>query len=203
MIELLVVIAIIALMTALTMQSFQSYTRSFSLTTASAYLRDGLELARQTAVSKNSTVEVRFYQLPASSSSTLSGYCAFQAFLKGNLTPPTYTAITAIIYFPRSIVLSTDSTKTSFLTLSGQPAAGSSPPSSATPISLPTCGTNYNYLYFCYTPSGGTNLSPTGSWFATLVPENAPTSTSNGGLPTDFATVQVDPVMGNARVYHP
>ena len=203
------VIGIIAVMTAVVMQSFQSYTRSLNLTTAGQFFRDGLELARQTAVARNSTVEVRIYQLPATPGSTPANYCAFQAFLKGNQTVPTYTAITAINYFPKSIVLSTDSTKTSFLSSINQgltvvgPAAGASPPASAAPISLPSCGTNYNYLYFCYTPSGGTNLSPAAQWFATLMPQNVPVNAGNGGLPTDFATVQIDPVMGNARVYHP
>jgi uncharacterized protein (TIGR02596 family) len=201
LIEMLVVLAIIALLAALAIPGFLAITRGSNLTTAGDFLRDGLEMARQTAAAKNSTVEVRIYQLPATSTSAPTDYRAFQVFLKGTETVPTYTPVTAIIYFPQAIILSTDPTKTSFLTLSNQPNPGASPPANALPVSLPVYGTNYNYLYFTYTPGGGTNLDPTLQWFATLVPKNA--SAGNGGLPADFVTVTVDPIMGNARIYRP
>jgi uncharacterized protein (TIGR02596 family) len=201
LIELLVVLAIIAILSALAIPSFQIITRSSNLTTAAEFMQDGLKLARQTAISRNSTVEVRLYQLPASPGGMPTDYRAFQVFLKGTQTIPTYMAVTAVTYFPQKIVLSTDSTKTSLLILSAQPASGSNPPGNAVPVPLSVYGINYNYLYFCYTPSGSTNLNPANQWFATLVPQNA--SLNSSGLPSDFATVQIEPITGNAFVLRP
>ena len=215
LIELLVVMGIIGILTVLSMQGFLAVTRGSSLTAAGQFLRDGLEFARQTAESKNSTVEVRIYQLPANASSTPTDYRAFQIFLKGGQTTPVYTAVTKITYLPQPIVLSTDATKTTFLNLTyvntggqtvNQPVPGATPPAGAAAVSLPVYGTNYNYLYFCYTPSGGTNLPPpppaSNQWFATLVPKNSPLIAGNG-VPSDFVTVIIDPALGNARLFHP
>jgi uncharacterized protein (TIGR02596 family) len=201
MVELLVVMAIIGLMGALAMSSFRYVTMGSNLTTASQMLRDNFELARQVAVTKNATVEVRIYQLPATGSSTPTDYRAVQLFLKGDSTPPTYTPITMITYWPQSVVLSTDSSKTSFLSITGQPASGANPPSSAAAVSIPVYGTNYNYIFFCYKASGRTDLNLSQNWFATLIPKNA--AAVNGTLPANFATVQIDPIMGKTQVFRP
>lgn len=201
LIELLVVLAIIGLIAALAAPAIQSISRDFNLSNGAQSLRDTLDLARQTAIGKDSNVEVRFYQLPDTVTSAPNNYRAFQIFLKSGDTPPLYTAVTKIIYFPPAVILSSDNTKTSFLTLSGQPAPGSSPPFGATAVSLPVYGTNYKYLYFCFTPSGCTDLSTSQKWFATLILQSAPT-TSNG-LPANFITVQVDPILGRAAIFRP
>ncbi len=201
LLELLVVMAILAILVAAAIPGINYLNRDLNLTTAGDLLRDSLELARQTAATKNSTVEVRLYQLPDQGGTTPSSYRAFQLFLKGEGTVPTYTALTKITYLPQGIILMADKTKTTFLAPTGQPASGATPPSGATAFALPGCGTNYNYAYFCYKPSGRTDLDPTLKWFATLVGKNAPIAQND--LPTNFLTVQVDPLLGKAMIYRP
>ena len=201
LIELLVVIGIIALLAVLAAPAFQSISSNFNLANGAQALHDTLELARTTAISKDTNVEVRLYQLPDSAGGTPDNYRAFQVFLKSNDTPPVYTAVTKTVYFPAGVILSPSQTTTNLLALSGQPATGATPPFSASPISLQTYGTNYNYLYFCFEPNGGTDLTSGQKWFATVMLQNGTKNSS--GLSTHFITVQVDPVMGRVTMYEP
>jgi len=201
LVELLVAIAIIALLAVLAAPAFQSISNSFNLANGGQALHDTLELARTTAISKDTNVEVRLYQLPDNAGGAPDNYRAFQIFLKSSDTPPVYTAVTKMVYLPPGVIVSTNTATTDFLTLSGEPATGATPPFSATPISLPTYGTNYNYLYFCFEPNGGTDLTSGKKWFATVMLQNGPTNSV--GVSNNFITVQVDPVMGRVTMYEP
>ena len=69
-------------------------------------------------------------------------------------------------------------------------------------VSIPRVGTNYNYVPFRFLVDGSTNLSPpTGSFFLTL--HNFNYGDGLAAPPPNFFTLQVDPVNGHVKKFHP
>lgn len=194
LIELLVVIAIMSVITLASMPTFQKISRAATLNSASQILADHFSLARQTALAKNCIIEVRIYQF-RSASQTDSVYRALQIFQHRDREDD-YQPLTKVIYFPNETKLVDDSRNTSLLSIAGQPFS----PTTTDP-KIPGYGMNYKYLSFQFRPDGQTNLDPSENWFVTVAMENSPAL--NGGLPANFATVQIDPVSGSVRLYRP
>ncbi len=196
LIEVLVVMSIIGVMAAATIPAFQQLVIGSNFTVSGELLRDNLTLARQTALVRNHSVEVRFYQFQGNGATT-SDYQAFQLFLQKD--DGTYDALTKVLYFPKSIILNTNAQFSSLFdsnttnTTIGQGVN--------TGVKLPEVGTTYQYLSFKFKPGGGTSLAQVPPCFVTLVAKNA--APVNGSLPANFVTVQIDPVVGKVAVLRP
>ena len=192
LIELLVVVSIMVLVASFVAPAFNQMGQTATLTTAGEDFVDALNLARQTAITRNLRVEVRIMELPSSINSGDLACRAYQLFIKkydGTLQP-----LTKVVRFPEPVILST-STNVNLQQTQGQGPSWSSTSSSIlVPYSydvtahvfnyttdtsntaamwpVPGGPSNYQYVSFDYLPTGETSLSAingggtTATWMA-------------------------------------
>ena len=184
LIELLLVIAIMLLMMALIVPALNGIADSMKITTASQTLIDSLRLARQNAITKNSAVEYRIFNVPSKDGGA-KAYRAVQSLTVDEAGVA--KALDAVQYLPQSVVLSGMTTYSSLL---------------APSLPAGTDSAGREYKSFRFRPDGSTDLSPVPpqKWFATIVPERAADSAT---LPANFITIQVNPTNGNVVFFRP
>ena len=196
--ELLVVIAIIVLLASMLGPMLNSALRGTNLTQGADKVLGVLSLARQTAMTRNQTVEVRFYAYtdPETPGDTGQGH-ALQPFViddSGNATPIIKPAL-----LPNMIVITTNSTLSSLLS--------SNTMHSTNTYKIPRVSTNYTYFSFRYYRSGLTSLvgqtTPAGdqNWCLSVI--NLNDASSNNTLPKNYTTFTVDPYNGEIKPYRP
>ena len=195
LIELLVVMSIIVLLLAAITPAFVGAVRAGHLTNAVNIVVDQLAAARQTAISRNRPVEVRFYQLsdPATGQ---SNYRALKAYIYANGTKA--QALTRLYQFESPVSMSTA-------------AGGGGSQSTALRVAgnqteiLPGTTVPVPYCKLVFSPNGRTDLGPQGSlpWYLTLYPTNLPITDNTNHLPTNWAVVQIDDYTGRVRVFRP
>lgn len=226
LIELLVVIAIIAVIGGFATPALNSVLQGNALNQAVNTLDDTVAYARQHAITRNRSVEVRIYRFwdpeaagePAGSAAAgldtappaigyAAPYRALQAFEIGdsaNAIP-----VGRLAFLPGATVFSlqpalssllgnTDSTKGPVKTT---PASGD--------IDLPRgIAKNYEYIAFRIKPDGSTTLSPSGGaspggWFITghLLKDMKRAASSTP--PPNFFTWIIDPVSSSTKILRP
>lgn len=206
LLELLAVLAVFGILASLTMPAVSSVLRASDLRTGTQLLSEQLGLARQVALSKNRSVEVRLYQYAVAPETGSGKFRALQVFeiQDSGLAVP----ISRIFRLPGSIVIDAgsgdlQSTLSSIISVS---ANGGLAPDSASGselgYSLPQIGNAYQCVKFRFLPDGSTDLTPhSASWFLTLH------SLSDGdGLdaaPSNYSTLQIDPANGRTRIFQP
>jgi len=204
LVELLVVMAIIALLTALTVTGFRSVNTALSLSTATQAVTTELTTARQTALTLDETVQVRFYQYPDSTGQTTTKeYQSMQSFKTQD--GKTYTPIDKITYFPATIMISANTTYSAPLgTTTATPAA-------TTDVNITSNGVGHGYSYVpinfksngMIDPQPGSASWPITAantpWFITLYEKKY----AAGGTPVNYTTISVDPQDGRMRMFQP
>jgi uncharacterized protein (TIGR02596 family) len=205
LIELLVVIAIGAILAVISAGAYSKIVRSTTVSTSSQMLTGALDFARQTAVTRNSDVEFRIYQLPdpnAATTSTPTEYRGFQTFL---IVDATTNVLTKASYLPPPAIISATPSVSSVVSITPQsPTVFGSP-------NIPVYGLNYKAIAFRFSPTGGLetpvspeSAPPNNAWFMSLVLLNDHNNTTgNTSLPANFATIQLDPFSGRAKVFRP
>lgn len=196
LVELLVVIAILIAMLALAVPAFNSLGRASHLTTGANLVIDELNLARQTALTKNRVTEVRFYLL-RHAVDPAEAYRAFRVYASDE-SGQIMTPLGPIKFLPPSVVALGDD---QFSTLLSE---ASRPRKTEEEEDLPGApGTRYKPIRFRST--GAAELAAyTGTndmWFLTLKNETDP-STAEQPAP-NFATIQLDPATGRCRQFRP
>lgn len=194
LIELLMVISVIAIIMAFAVPATSSILKGTKLTQGTQLLVDNFALARQTAISKNRTVEVRLYKYAdAESPGGAAGFRGLQAFevLGANRMLP----IEKMKPLPQGIIADSAPELSNILdTAKRTEKTGTDP--------LVGVGIEYTYMALRFKPDGSTDLSPTGGpWFLTVHDE-----LSGDGLttpPANFVTVEVDPISGTLKFYRP
>lgn len=191
--ELLAVIAIVAVLAVLIVPSIRGVSSSTELTISAASVVDSLNLARQTALSVNLPVEVRFYQVPSSTDTTP----AFRAMTSYVLNHNQTNLIGRPVWLRNGIVMSDTAP---FGTLLGGLAGGSS--------NLPAFGpTTYPYRFLIFRPDGSVvlpNTSPSGggdTWHVMLYDTSRPPTGSTP--PANHVTIQLLPETGRTRTFQP
>lgn len=195
LVELLVVIAIIIILAALAIPAMNSMGRSSSLGTVTQSVTGMLDLARQTAVTQNRPVEVRFYKLPEDGQPTgaPSDFRGMQIFL---VDYETTNAVAKPVKFSTPAIISPDPTVSSLMDDSAFPEQAAPTDAPVAPV-----GSNYRYRSFRYKPDGGTDLPTDKKFFFTLVNKNDAIKANN--LPANFATIQIEPLTGRPKVLRP
>ena len=203
LLEMLVVIAIMGILIALAVPAIGPLMRSSNMNKATSMIIDELNFARQTSLTLNRDVEVRFYQLPSKSDPNDKQYRAFRSFAAtGNNS--TNSPLTTVKYLPEPVIVSTgkDKAGNTVSTLLDYSNPGLSGLTQSTEV-LPGGAGPTTYISFLFRATGGTSLAPvSANWFATIYLENAPKNAATG-IPDNYFTAQVDPVTGRARTYRP
>jgi uncharacterized protein (TIGR02596 family) len=204
LVELLVVLVIIAILSVLLIPSLGPLMITYNLNRAGGMVTDELTFARQSALSKNADVEVRFYKVGTSSSPTDLQFRAFRAFIANANAPSQAVGLDKISYLPGQIIISakTDASATSpSTTFSPLLESGNYSILGTGTDTLPN-GISAAYVSFLFRATGGTNLVPvTGLWYVTVYSENSPVASN--GIPSNYETAQIDPVDGQLRTYRP
>jgi len=206
-VELLVVLVIIGMIAVFTVPAINTVLHGSQLTQGAQMVSDGLSLARQTALSSNHIVEVRFYrygdpQVPGevATNSASGKYRALQIFQvqdSGAVTP-----LGKIQAMPVSIIIDSGTTLSSLMAPSQQKTWNAS--QGDPKVNLPRVGANYDCNAFRFLPDGSTNLTPpTNSWFLTLHGINDKDGITTPPAGFNFFTVQIDATNGHVKNYRP
>lgn len=193
LIELLVVIAIIGILAAFAVPATTSILSGTNLQRAAAQVRQSLDVARQTATTRNRRAEVRFYGFPSGS----PVFQAIQIFLieeNGTASPAG-----RLIRLPERMVINKSSTLSPILGSLGDKIWTTEDPK----ISVGGLGTDYVVRAFQFRPDGSTSLPPTpaNGWFLTL--HAARNDLAASSPPDNFITLQLDPISGISRSFQP
>jgi len=207
LLELLLVIAIVGIITGFVIPAVGS-AKSFQLTRGVQMVVNQLALARQTAVTKNHPVEVRFYQfgdpdIPGEQASNPSSgkYRAVWSFEV--LETGETKALEKMQRLPPSVIIDSGSILASLI---NPPSATASPTVTAAgkqTSPIPRVQNQYNSVAFRFLPDGSTNLPKTSDqqWFLTLHDLN------DGDVlttpPKNFATLQINATNGHIKTYRP
>jgi uncharacterized protein (TIGR02596 family) len=195
LVEMLVVIAIMIVLMAVMIPASSSLMGGMNIGRSAGMVTDELNFARQTALSRNRDVEVRFYRMGSKMDGNDRQYRAFRSFLIDGIDPAGWKPLSRIKQLPEPIIISDNTTFSSLLDTGG----GHSGLVSSNET-LPGVG-NTDYVSFLFRANGGTSLKPvTEKWFLTLFSQKAK---AESGLPANYFTAQVDPVTGRTRSYRP
>ena len=193
LIELLTVVAILAILSVLVLPSIRGISSSTELTMSAATIVDSLNLARQTALSANRPVEVRFYEVPGATDPAP----AFRAMGTYVISNTGTNQMGKLVWLRNNVVLS--DTDTFGTLLKGLTNAQSS---------LPALGaTKYNYRSLIFRPDGSASLPHASSaggsntWHVMLYDITHPPAGSTP--PNNHVTIQLLPETGRVRTFQP
>lgn len=208
LLELLVVIAIILILAGFILPSTTSLIQGSQLTTGADKTIATLSLARQTALTRNRQVEVRFYRFgdpehpgEVKSDPATGAYRAFQIFEISDTN--TATALNKVEHLPGSIIFDSGDPLSSLLGRAmPAPAAPTGAPGSAIQLPIPRAGLDYQSVAFRYLADGSTNLPKAATqWFLTLHRRIDGDALANP--PPQSVTVCIDPISGGTKIYRP
>lgn len=194
LIELLVVMGVIAVLAALIAPAFQTIGSANALTSSGATVVGNFVTARNLALSRTESLELRFIELPEADGERLA-YRALQLY---RMDPP--EPIGPVAQLPTGMII---------VGGGGEGGTYSTITSSANPNSgdMQVRGVTRKYRAVRFRPNGSTTLNAVGAgngsdrWFLSLKQENAPPG--DGRPATNFITVVVDPITGLATSYRP
>ena len=228
LVELLVVIAVIAIIAGYAVPAVTSMLKGSQLTQGSQMVVDQIALARQTALSRNRSVEVRFYKyadpetpgedLEKQDTWLFHGLQTFEILDNGVALP-----LGTVQRLPVNVIMHEKELST--LINGRRDASGKFSVPGNTDPGIPGMPSGiavkdqYVYTAFRFLPDGSTDLSPTGatgtgtpattvgdSWYVTLVNPKDVNATKLGvkdGEAGNYFTLQIDPVTGSTRSYRP
>lgn len=195
LVEMLVVIAIMIVLMAVVIPASSSLMGGMNIGRSAGMVTDELNFARQTALSRNRDVEVRFYKMGSKMDGNDKKFRAFRSYLIDGVDPAGWKPLTRIKYLPEPIIITDDTTYSSLLNV-GDGHNGLSTGSE----NISSQGA-VEYVSFLVRANGGTSLKPvTDKWFLSLYSEKGK---PESGLPPNFFTLQIDPVTGRTRSYRP
>lgn len=192
LIELLLVIAIIAIASSLTIPAFNQVTAGYDMSSAGASVIAQLSSARQTAITRNRNVEVRFYSYAEMGNP--ARFRAIQSFILNPGTAgnnPTYTPLGRMQKLPQRICFDGGATLSPLL---GSLQNGT--------VSIPGAGTSYKYASITFRPDGSAITSASNDkQFLTL--KEARLDDPSTSLPNDYVVIQIFPETGQAKSFRP
>jgi len=190
LVELLAVIAIIGIIAAFTVPAATRILSGSQLGQATSLVVGQLKYARQEALSQNKTIEVRFYKyIDPAAPGTTDAIRALQLWQTNS--DGKRTAVGSIQRFPGIVVVGDDAT----ITKLGTDQDSSGLAASEKPRSLPG---SFKFKTVQFRPDGSTTLDTASQWFLTLKNENQPANP-----PANFATIQIQPLVGSVQVFRP
>ena len=221
LVELLVVIAIIGIVGSFAVPAVQSVLKGSALSSAASTLVDQMSLARQHAISKNRSVEVRFYRFidpetpgddVAPKDQPAGKFRALQYFEIGDAGK--ILPVGKFQRIPDSVMMNPGEKLSTLLGEEPEKIVLSESLDKTIDPELPR-GVKFKYDYraFHFLPDGTTDLPPLGTtgkdssggrWYITLHSVNDLGRTSNNtNPPPNFFTWMIDPVSGTTKTFRP
>jgi uncharacterized protein (TIGR02596 family) len=198
LIELLTVVVILLITLSLTVPAISDILKASSLTNAGEQVISTLNIARQTAIALNRTVEVRIYRYELPGETTPGRFRGIQAFvLEQSENGDSSIPIGRKAALPSRICITANPSLSSLL----DPATTSQSTGNELSFPISPSGLDYEAAKFRFFPDGSTNLPNTHPHFLTLVHENTTDSISNP--PENFATILIDRTTGKIQLHRP
>ncbi len=189
LVELLAVIGLILVLMTMVLPNVAGPLAGVSLRSSGQRFVDQLLLARQTAITNNREVEVRFYEIDFQGE---KAYRSMQLW-KVDATGAATKAITNLIHLPENVIINTEATLSPLIFGGDIPVSGTS-----TLRSHGTC----EYRGFRFRATGETDLSSpvngSGTDFLTLQNRN-----DAGSPPENFFAIRVNPLTGRVTSFQP
>jgi uncharacterized protein (TIGR02596 family) len=217
LLELLAVIFIIGIVAVFVTPAASTILKGSQLTQAEQIVTDQIKLARQMAVTKNRSIQVRFIrygdpEVPGErrNDPATGFYRAIQVFeiLESGAAVP----LDKPQLLPQAIIMSPGDFSTLVSHTDVQPPMQANK-AKVTDANGNTTGGDpaiprgidwdYQFVSFRFLPDGSTNLSSTAGtmWHVTL--HNINERPNGAAPPPNFVTLQVDPVSGTVRIFRP
>lgn len=194
LVELLAVIALLVVLLTFATIGFNSILTSSNLEQAGRTVLDEINLARQSAATRNANVEVRFIRKPSSESGNSTPvFWQMQSGIHDKRNGNIFTPIHPPARLPAGTLL-IENEKFSPM-LHYIPKENSSLPA-------------YEYVPVTIRPSGEINPvsslphSSRSQWCVTVISQKDAAAVSASDL-NDFITIQIDPLTSRAKVYRP
>lgn len=192
LVEMLVVIGIIGLLAAMVVPALSNVLRGLQISQGGNTVSAQIDLARQLAVSKNQTIEVRFIVPPP------SGNTHFQAMVLLKVNDPLPPVpVDKPTMLPSTVVIDSGANLSSLTQMTAHTPPATDPP-------LASMGAAYSYVSFRFYPDGSTSLGTTttaGGWFLTV--HNLSDGDGLAKAPRNFYTIQIDPTSGRLTQFTP
>ncbi len=210
LVDLLVVVAIIGIIAGFGVPYLISAIKGSQLSQSVSMVKDQISLARQTALTKNQTIELRFYRfgnnlVPGENPDqpTTGQFRAIQTFTiaeNGVALPAD-----KVNMLPDTIIVNPGKELSSLIGAESQKAGGDFKKPGPTDPELPRgVKDKYEYVSFRINPDGTTNLKPSEVWFATFhTLQDLQKTASNTKPPPNFVTLQIDPVTSSIKSCRP
>ncbi len=220
LVELIVVMVIISIIATFVVPAASTIIRGSQITQAAQMITDQISFARQLALTKNKTIEVRFLKFadPETPGEDIRNPDSgrFRAIQLMEVTEAGIAVPTSKLQvIPATVMLNPDSQYSPLLFKTPITPIAATPTSQDPPMPR-NVQMNYRYMAFRFLPDGSTDLavapstinptptSPT-SWFLTM---HATTDLNKITGPTDFQkvnffTLQIDPISGATTSYRP
>ena len=211
LIELLVVIAIIGIISAFAVPAVGNLLKGSAMTQAANILSDQCASARQQALTRNRSVEVRFYKFAnpedpgATTDPAARQYRAVQTFEigDGGIVNPTGK----FAKFPDTVIMNATPALSSIFNLPEQIPNANDP-------DLPggLRKTDTRYVAFRFQPDGSTSLTQSGPigvpnangrWYLTAHLATDLGRSTGTTPPVNFFTWMIDPVTGSTKILRP
>jgi uncharacterized protein (TIGR02596 family) len=187
LLELVLVMALVGFLAALGLSGYASASRATALTTDAERLKETLEEARQTAVTQNTSVEMRFYASPGLGGGPIV-YCAWQGHeVKAD---GTVVALSPVVALNVTVALDATAAHSPLLAANTEQAAADAGDPRL----------NGQTRVFHFLSDGSTDLDPSTLWFVTL---RAASAADPAHFPANWACVTLDPTTGRVQVYRP
>jgi uncharacterized protein (TIGR02596 family) len=201
------VVAIVSVVAAFAVPAMITMLRGTQLTQGAQLISNQIDLARQISLSRDHSVEVRFYQycdpsMPGQLSGTGSaGYCQAMQIFDVPDSGAT-VALDKVQTLPPSVIIDSGATLSSLIGSATATGVPESTTGVALKVPIPKVSLNYNCVLFRFLPDGSTNLPATSSsWFLTL--HNLTAGNGLASPPPDFFTIQIDPTNGHIKNFRP
>lgn len=201
LLELLCVIALIAILGVAALPAMQSVLNGANLKGAAGMVESIIAMARQTSMSRNLPVEVRFYEFDDGTG---------EAWRKvGVLIPasssglPADQWITPVKLLPGNIIINDSGEFSTILSRATAPSGGEviAPWLGQESMNAPKSVQGKNYVGFRFNSDGSSNLPSDQPWCLTLTP---PLAEAAGNAPAaNYVALVMDPITGRTLSYQP
>lgn len=205
LVEMLVVLAIISILAVSTLAAFKGTQNGLNLKGSAGTFLSVINLARQTAITRNAPVDVRIYKVEDSSGNGVQVYRTFQLVI-----PASYSSLGTDEFVGKPVSLAGDVIVDSDVTYSPLLSSTSSPWYIANEsTSAPKQIQNMPYVKFTFLPTGSINYDTTvtgttsASPSLTLINEHGKGPIVANTPAANYVTVVLDTVTGRASTYQP